>query len=69
MKDKNLYIRNCHTVMPNNDDSQEIYVSAELYDGREITMIFTPDDFIDTFTPTLFEQVKRSYIKYLKEKH
>jgi len=55
--------------MPNNDESQEIHVVANRFvNGEDITLVFTPEDWLDTFTPTMYEHVKENYIKYLKNK-
>lgn len=64
-----IYVRECHTVAPNNGDSQEIIVVAERYvNGEDVHLVFTPEDWLDTFTPTMYEHVKDNYIKFLKEK-
>jgi len=64
-----MYIRECHTIVPNKGDSQEILVIAERFvNGEEVHLMFTPEDWLDTFTPTMYEHVKDNYIKYLKEK-
>jgi hypothetical protein len=68
-RDRIYPVDHCHTVSPNNiDDTQEIYVGARLFDGSEITLIFTPEDWLDTFTPTMYKHVKKHYIKYIEEK-
>lgn len=64
-----VYVRECHTVMPNQDDSQEIRVLATRFvNGEEVELVFTPEDWLDTFTPTMYERVKESYIKYIRNK-
>lgn len=64
-----IYIRECHTLFPNNDDSNEISVIIERYgDTSDIELVFTPQDWLDTFTPTMYEHVKKNYIKYLTDK-
>jgi len=66
---KTFYIDHCHTVMPNNVDTQEIIVVARRFsNGEDIELIFTPEDWLDTFTPTMYERVKDNYIKYIKDK-
>lgn len=69
-KDKILPVDRCFSVHPNHaDHTQEIYVGAYLNDGTEITLIFNPEDWLDTFTPTMYNHVKKHYIKYIEEKH
>jgi len=64
-----IYIRECHTISPNNGDAQEIIVVAERFiNGEDVELVFTPGDWLDTFTPTMYEYVKDNYIKYLKNK-
>lgn len=68
-KEEIFPIDHCHTISPNHiDHTQEIYVGAKLNDGSEITLIFTPEDWLDTFTPTMYKHVKKHYIKYIEEK-
>lgn len=67
-KDEPIYIDRCWRLSPNNDEVQEIYVDAKTFDDKEITLVFTPDDWLDTFTPTMYEHIKKNYIKYLKQK-
>ena len=62
------YIEQCWSISPNNEETQDIYVEAKTYDGEKITLVFNPDDYIDTFTPTMFDHVKKHYINYLKQK-
>jgi hypothetical protein len=50
------------------ETTQEIYVGARLFNGDEITLIFTPEDWLDTFTPTMYKHVKKEYIKYIEQK-
>lgn len=64
-----FYIDHCYTVMPNSDDRQEIYIDAKTFDGKEISLIFTPEDFLDTFKPSLFDRVRKSYIQFLEKLH
>ena len=68
MENKIIPIDRCHTVSPNNDDFQEINVIAVLNNGSEVHLIFTPEDWLDTFTPTMYEHVKKEYIKYIQDK-
>lgn len=64
-----IYVRECHTVSPNNGDAQEIIVVAERFiNGEDVHLVFTPEDWLDTFTPTMYEYVKDNYIKYIKNK-
>lgn len=66
---KTFYIDHCHTVSPNSGDAQEIIVVARRFsNGEDIELIFTPEDWLDTFTPTMYEHVKENYIKYIKNK-
>lgn len=60
----------CHTVQPNHiDHFQEITVVARrMSNGEDVTLIFTPEDWLDTFTPTMYKHVKEHYIKYIQEK-
>jgi hypothetical protein len=68
-KDKILPVDHCFSVHPNNmETTQEIYVGARLFNGDEITLIFTPEDWLDTFTPTMYKHVKKEYIKYIEQK-
>ncbi len=68
MKDKFIYVRQCVGLMGNNSDSQEIHITCETFEGETINLVFMPDDWIDTFTPTIFNHVKKEYIKYLEKK-
>ena len=64
-----IYIDRCQSVHPNHvDHTQEIYVECKDWKGEQITLIFTPVDWIDTFTPTMYEHVKEQYIKYIQQK-
>ena len=66
---KTIYIRQCHTVSPNHGDAQEIIVVAERFvNGEDVELVFMPEDWLDTFTPTMYEYVKDNYIKYIKGK-
>lgn len=66
---KEIYIDRCSELHPNNvNTTQEIYVIAKDFEGKEYTLIFTPDDWLDTFTPTVYDMVKKQYIKYLEQK-
>lgn len=60
----------CHTIQPNHiDHFQEITVVARrMCNGEDITIIFTPEDWLDTFTPTIYKHVKEHYIKYIEQK-
>jgi len=64
-----IYVDRCHTVHPNNvNDTQDIYVGCKDWLGKEYTLIFSPEDWLDTFTPTMYEHIKEHYIKYLQQK-
>lgn len=64
-----IYVDRCHAVHPNHvDHTQEIYVECKDWLGKEYTLIFTPEDWLDTFTPTMYKHVKKEYIKYLEQK-
>ena len=68
-KIKEIYVDRCVSLHPNNvNTTQEIYVEAKDIDGNIVTLIFTPDDWLDTFTPTVYDMVKEQYIKYLTDK-
>ena len=62
-----IYVDRCWRVSPNNEEVQEIQVDLKTMDDREVTLIFTPDDWLDTFSPSMFEQVKKEYIKHIKK--
>ena len=63
-----LYIDRCVSVCPNNDGTQEIYVEFKTFENMWGHLVFTPEDWLDTFTPTMYEDIKKNYIKYIKEK-
>ena len=64
-----IYIDRCWQVSPNNaNTTQEIWVSAKDFTGKEYDLVFTPDDWLDTFTPTMYNHIKKEYIKYLENK-
>lgn len=67
-KEESIYVRQCVSLSPNNDEWQEITVTCELFNGDVINLVFTPDDWLDTFKPSTYDHVRDSYIKYLKEK-
>ena len=57
-----------HTVMPNNKDfPTEIHLSGTMNSGQEFSMVINAMDWLDTFGPDLFEQVKKTYINYIKQ--
>lgn len=60
----------CHTVQPNHAEAEQeiVVVARRMCNGEDVTLIFTPEDWLDTFTPTLFKLVKKNYIKYIEEK-
>lgn len=66
--DLQTYVRGCVSVSPNNAEWQEIQVTCELYNGETIDLVFTPDDWLDTFTPSMYDRVRDSYINHLKQK-
>jgi hypothetical protein len=65
---KEIYIDRCIEVHPNDKVVQEILVVAKTIDGEELNLIFTSEDWIDTFNTTTFNIVKDNYIKYLVDK-
>jgi hypothetical protein len=64
-----IYVDRCHGLHPNHaDHTQEIYLEFKSWSGKVYTLIFTPEDWLDTFTPTMYKHVKKQYIKYLEQK-
>jgi len=63
-----LFVDKCIAVYPNNGDSQEIEIIIErLSDRQRMSIIFNPEDWLDTFTPSMFNHIKKNYIKYIEE--
>lgn len=61
-------VKQIHTIKPNNKDfPTEIYLSGTMNSGQEFSMVINAMDWLDTFDPTMFEQVKKTYINYIKE--
>lgn len=63
-----IFVDRCHTVSPNHADSQEISICFKTFNNEEFELVFTPEEWLDTFTPTMYEHVKENYIKYIKNK-
>ena len=67
-KPEQIYVRSCYSLSTNNKHVQEIYVDVETFDGEYYTLVFCPDDYLDTFRPSIFDHVRGEYIKYLLDK-
>ena len=63
-----LFVDKCIAIYPNNQDTQEIIIVVKrLTDGSEVEITFTPDEYLTTFTKDMYDHIRKSYIKYLKE--